>query len=69
MIEEITDSQLVEFSQWFKDHYCKTESYESVMITCLCGYFHTYPKPAKGIMRRLKDLDLMSQKRNIVYLK
>ena len=63
------DSELIEFCQWYKKHFGKSESYESAMITCLCGRFHTYPKEAKKLMDRLKSLDLLSQKRNIVYLK
>lgn len=68
-VEEIADSELVDFCQWFKKHYAKSESYESALITCLCGHFHTYSKQAKVIMNRLKSLELISQKRNIVYLK
>jgi hypothetical protein len=68
MKEEITDGELGEFCQWFKQHYGKAESYESAMITCLCGYFHTFPRQAKEIMRRLKSLELITQKRNMVYL-
>lgn len=67
--KEIDDSELMEFCQWFKIHYGKAESYESAMITCLCGRFHTYPREAKLIMSRLKSLELISQKKNIVYLK
>lgn len=63
------DSELQEFCQWYKKHFGKSESYESAMITCLCGRFHTYPKEAKKLMDRLKSLDLLNQKRNIVYLK
>ena len=68
-VEEITDSELQDFCQWYKNHYAKTESFESAFITCLCGRFHTFPKQAKVIMSRLFGLDLISQKRNIVYLK
>lgn len=68
-IEEITDSELQEFCRWYKDHYGRSESYESAMVTCLCGHYHTFPKEAKRILARLKGLDLLSQKRNIVYLK
>ena len=68
-VEDITNFELQNFCEWFKDHYSKSESYESAMITCLCGRFHTYPKEAKKLMERLKGLDLLSQKRNIVYLK
>lgn len=66
---EIRDCQLVEFCQWYIEHYGKKESYESAFITCLCGRFHTYPKEAKVLLNRLKGLELISQKRNIVYLK
>ena len=68
-VEETTDSELQEFCQWHKKHYGKAESYESAFITCLCGRYHTFPKQAKVIMKRLKSLGLISQKRNIVYLK
>ena len=64
----VADSDLQEFCRWYKEHYGKAESFESAMITCLCGRFHTYPKEAKKLMDRLKGLDLLSQKRNIVYL-
>ena len=68
-IVEITDSELQEFCRWYKNHYGTSESYESAMVTCLCGHYHTFPKEAKRILARLKGLDLLSQKRNIVYLK
>lgn len=68
-IVEITDSELQEFCRWYKNHYGRSESYESAMVTCLCGHYHTFPKEAKRILARLKGLDLMSQKGNIVYLK
>lgn len=68
-IEEIADGELQEFCRWYKDHYGRSESYESAMVTCLCGHYHTFPKEAKRILARLKGLDLLSQKRNIVYLK
>ena len=68
-IGEIAESELQEFCQWFKYHYNRNESYESAMITCLCGHYHTFPKQAKKILERLKGMGLISQKRNIVYLK
>ena len=68
-VEDITNFELQNFCEWFKDHYRKSESYESAMITCLCGHYHTYPREAKKLVARLKSLDLMSQKRNVVYLK
>ena len=68
-VEEIADSELHEFCQWYKQNYGRSENNESAFITCMCGNFHTYPKEAKVLLSRLKGLELISQKRNIVYLK
>lgn len=67
--ESILDSELQEFCRWYKNHYGRSESFESAFITCLCGHYHTYPKEAKRLMERLKGLDLITQKRNDVLLK
>lgn len=66
---EVSNEELNEFCQWYKEHYGKSESYESAFITCMCGHFHTYPKEAKVLLSRLKGLELITQKRNIVLLK
>lgn len=68
-IEDITDLELMDFCRWYKWHYGKDESFESAMITCLCGRYHTFPKQAKILLKRLESLNLVSKKRNIVYLK
>lgn len=68
-LDNIQDSELVEFCQWYKSRYGKGQTEPSVMITCLCGYFHTYPKQAIIELSRLNSLELISQKNNIVYLK
>ena len=65
----VSNEELNEFCQWFKEHYGKSESYESALITCMCGYFHTYPKEAKVLLNRLKGLELITSKRSNVYLK
>lgn len=67
--ESILDSELQEFCQWYKEHYGRSESFESAFITCLCGHYHTFPKQAKVLLNRLKGLELITQKRNIVLLK
>lgn len=67
--ESILDSELQEFCRWYKNHYGRSESFESAFITCLCGHYHTYPKEAKRLMERLKGLDLITQKRYNVLLK
>lgn len=66
---EVSNEELNEFCRWYKEHYGKSESSESAFITCMCGHFHTYPKEAKVLLSRLKGLELITQKRNIVYLK
>ena len=66
---EVSNDELNEFCQWYKEHYGRIESYESAFITCMCGYYHTYPVEAKVLLKRLKGLELITQKRNIVYLK
>ena len=68
-MREVSNEELNEFCQWYKAHYGKSESYESAFITCMCGHFHTYPKEAKVLLNRLKGLELITQKRNIVLLK
>ena len=68
-MKEVSDSELQEFCRWYKNHYGRSESYESAFITCLCGHYHTYPKQAKKILERLTSMGLISQKRNIVLLK
>ena len=61
--ESVLDSELQEFCKWFKWHYDRTECYESTMITCLCGHFHTFPKQANLILARLAALDLVAVKK------
>lgn len=68
-VEDITNFELQNFCEWFKDHYSKNESYESAMITCLCGHYHTYPREAKRLLKRLISLKYVSVRNNIVYLK
>ena len=68
-IEEIADSELQEFCQWYKEHYGRSESFESAFITCLCGHYHTYPREAKRLLKRLISLKYVSVRNNIVYLK
>ena len=66
---EIRDCQLVEFCQWYKGHYGKSEAFLSVMTTCLCGRFHTYPREANLLLERCVSLNLMEIHKHKVYLK
>lgn len=69
MEKEILDQDLIDFCQWFKDHFGKAESYECAMLICLCGHYHTFPKQAKGLLSRMVGLGLAMVKKHIVYLK
>lgn len=66
---EVTNEDLNEICQWYKQRFGQNEVCESVFITYLCGRCHTYPKQARGLLSRLKGLGLIYQKRKIIYLK
>lgn len=68
-VEDITNFELQNFCEWFKEHYRKDNVYESVMITCLCGHYHTFPRQANRLLKRLVVLKYVSIRKNIVYLK
>lgn len=60
MIEtNVTDKELKEFCTWYADFHGTKTVNSSVMTTCLCGYFHTYPKAAEMLLRRCKQLGLV----------
>lgn len=66
---EVSNEELNEFCQWFKNHFGKNESYLCAITTCLCGYFHTFPREANLLLKRCKSNNLLEVKRNMVYLK
>ena len=55
----ITDTDLVEFCKWYADFHGDTDIETSVIVTCLCGYFHTFPKAADKLLQRCKKLRLV----------
>lgn len=55
-----TDGELMEFCKWYADFHGKAPIYESVITTCLCGYFHTYPKRAECLLKRCLRLRLVT---------
>lgn len=69
MEQVITDKELSEFCQWYKQHYRKVEAYECSVQICMSGYFHTIPRKTKKLLERCKNLNLIEIKRNVVYLK
>ena len=69
MEQAISDKELSEFCQWYKQHYRKVEAYECAVLICMSGYFHTIPRKAKSLLERCKSLNLIEIKRNVVNLK
>lgn len=61
MINErtITDTDLVEFCKWYADFHGDADIETTVIVTCLCGYFHTFPKAADKLLMRCKKLRLV----------
>ena len=59
LLRTITDTDLVEFCKWYADFHGDTDIETSVIVTCLCGYFHTFPKAADKFLMRCKKLRLI----------
>lgn len=49
------------FIVWYSMYQQSRET--SVLETCICGYFHTYTKEAKRIIRELEQLGLIRTKK------
>ena len=67
-IEDITDNDLREFLGWFADWHGRTPVADSVMTTCMTGYFKTYPKAADGLLTRCGKLHLVDVSKGIVII-
>lgn len=65
MVESITDDDLREFLGWFADWHGCTPVANSVMTTCITGYFKTYPKAADGLLTRCRKLKLLDLTKGI----
>lgn len=63
---EVKDCDLKDFAKWYARHYGRVEVTESVFITCLCGRFHSYPKPMKEVLKRMQTLGLVTIKNNSI---
>ena len=62
----IPDSELMEFCNWYADFHGATDIAQSVIETCICGYFNTYTKAAKSLLIRCKKLRLVNVANGIV---
>ena len=69
MNNEISDLELSEFCQWFKQHYGKDEAFECVVLVSMSGHFHTTPRKARKLLERCKCIHIVESKRNVIYLK
>ena len=61
-IEEITDMDLRTFCKWYVGFHGSKPVPETVLTTCLCGYFATHSKTADKLLARLKRLNLIQVK-------
>lgn len=53
------DNDLIDFCNWFANFHGATNIKQSVIVTCLCGYFHTYTKNAEQLFKRCQKLNLV----------
>lgn len=58
----MTDQELQDFIIWHKGRFKRTEVPESVLLTCMCGAFHSYPRAMKHVLKRMSDLGLIKRK-------
>lgn len=67
-VEDITDTELKNFCEWYKNHFAEVEVYKCVFVVSMSGHFHTIPRKAKKLLERCKKLNLVEVKRNMVCL-
>lgn len=65
-MEAITDKELKDFCKWYVNRFKKDVSAESVVVTCMCGYFHTYTRMAIILLKRCKTLKYVSVDKGVV---
>lgn len=58
----MTDQELKDFIIWHKERFKRTELPESVLITCMCGFFHSYPRAMQQVLKRMSALGLIKRK-------
>lgn len=68
-METISDKDLQDFCKWYKDRFNRIADEKGVVITCLCGHFHTYTKRAKELLKRCESINLLAVKNDVVFLK
>ena len=66
IMETITDNELKEFCKWYIKRFKKDVSAESTVVTCMCGYFHTYTRMALLLLKRCKTLKYVYMDKGVV---
>ena len=62
----ITDEQLKEFCEWYRNHYEKAETFTAGMSISMAGYFHISTKQARLLLERCKSIGLIKMRRENV---
>lgn len=57
-----TRSELEHFIRFYGNRHSSREW--SVMVTCACGYFHTYTKEAERMMKECADYGFIKKSKN-----
>lgn len=63
-MKDIQDNDLKAFSEWYKQRFNECCMPESVLATCMCGYFHTHAKHAEELLMRMQSLGLIIRHKN-----
>lgn len=62
----MSDFELMAFAKWYVGHFGRRDAAESVFITCMCGYFQSYPNAMSEALKRMKALRLVTINNHIV---
>ena len=65
----MTDEQLKEAVEYFKEHYQKNGTSKSKFEVYICGYFHTFPSQARFIIEEMENIGLISVSKGNVCVK
>ena len=63
-MKEVQDNELRGFTEWFRQRFNECCTAESVLATCMCGYFHTHAQHAVELLKRMQSLGLVIRHRD-----
>lgn len=61
----MTVDDLKEFCEWCKNHIGELMEV-GAFVTCLRGYFHSFPKAMKAVVKRMQSLGLIKKKDKMI---